>query len=155
MGNIPMESLERHLRHPVHRSALVYWEACRRRVGGTPGRQDIDPLDFPGLLPWVNLIEVHHFPDGLRLRHRLVGTAIVSMRNRDGTGRWFHELYEPDKLARVQRLLEAVVRAGEPELFRDSLVDIGKPHRTLSSLVLPLASDRRRIDMLMGISQYE
>ena len=150
-----MDSLERRLRHQAHRAGLAYWLACRRRLAGMPGRQDIDPLDFPRLLPWVNLVEVHHRPHGPEFRHRLVGTEIVTMRNRDGTGRWFHDLYDPDKLKRIQTTLSGILRSGTPTLLQESLSDVGKPHWTLSSLVLPLASNRRQVDMLMGISQYE
>jgi len=155
VDTVLMDSLERRLRHSAHRAGFTYWQACRSRVAGTPGRQDIDPLEFPGLLPWVNLVEVHHRPEGPEFRHRLVGTEIVTMRNRDGTGRWFHDLYEPAKLKRVQRALSEIVKSGTPTLLQETLADVGKPHRTLSSLVLPLASNRRHVDMLMGISQYE
>lgn len=154
MGHILVDMLEQRLSHPVHQAALAYWRQRRWSVSGLPGRQDIDPLDIPGLLPWVNLIEVHRFPEGLRFRHRLVGTAIVEVRERDGTGCWFHDLYRPGKLERAQRKLEQVVRAAEPALFDADLDDIGKPYWKQSSLILPLASDHRRVDMLMGVSQY-
>lgn len=155
MGHILTHPVERQLTHPIHRKALAYWRECRRLAGGIPGRQDIDPVDIPGLLRWVNLVEVHRRPGGLAFRHRLVGTGIVEVRNSDSTGLWFHELYDPAKLARLQPALEEVAQTGEPALISEDLGDIGKPHRTMSSLVMPLASDRRRVDMLLVVSQYD
>lgn len=155
MQYILTHPLDRRLTHPVHHAALGYWVECGRRVDGTPGRQDIDPIDIPEILPWVSLIDVHRQSDGLTFRHRLVGTAVVEMRNRDSTGLWFHETYGPETLARAQPALAAIVETAEPDLVHEDLRDIGRPYRTLSSLVLPLASDRRRVDMLMALSQYE
>ncbi|GHD48971.1 hypothetical protein GCM10017083_20700 [Thalassobaculum fulvum] len=155
MGHIPTNPLERRLRHPPHQSALAYWADRCRSVGGTPGRRDIDPLDIPELLPWVNLVDVFRRANGLAFRHRLVGTAIVEMWNRDSTGLWFHELYAPEKMARVQPALEEAVLSTRPRLVHDDLGEIGKPYWSFTSLVLPLASDRRNVDMLMLVSQYE
>lgn len=140
--------------HPVHHLALDYWLNCRRSVGGTPGRQDIDPIDIPGLLPWVSLIDMEQLSGGLRFRHRLVGTAVVAMRDHDTTGLWLDEFHGPGTLATLQPALAAVVRTAEPDVVRASLRDIGKPHRTICSLILPLAADRRQVDMLMAVSHY-
>jgi len=148
------DPLDLKLKHAVHRAALAYWRARSIAVGGLPGRQDIDPVDIPAVLPWINLIEVHRFPGGPRFRHRLVGTGIVEFRSRDGTGRWFDELYDRHKLAWTQRRLELVLRDHTPRIFELDLSDVGKAYWTLSSLILPLAADHRRVDMLMGVSHY-
>ena len=155
MGHILAHPLERRLTHAVHHMALDYWLQCRRSAGGTPGRQDIDPLDIPGLLPWVTLVDVHRRDGGLRFRQRLVGTAVVAMRERDSTGMWFDEVYGPEKLAFLQPALAAVVQTAQPDVIRDNLRDIGKPHRNMYTLILPLAADRRRVDMLMAVSHSD
>ena len=154
MGHILAHPLERRLTHPVHQLALAYWMRCRKLPGGIPGRQDIDPVEIPSLLPWVNLIEVHRRPDRLAFRHRLVGTGIVDAWERDSTGRWFHEIYQPRKFASLQSRLEEVARTGDPAVLDDDLREVGKPHRAVSTLVMPLASDSRRVDMLLAVSQY-
>jgi hypothetical protein len=128
---------------------------CRRRVGRIPGRQDIDPTDIPALLPWVNLIEVHRQPDGLAFRHRLVGTGIVEVIKGDPTGLWFHQLYGPAKLGRMHAQLEETVRTGEPALIHEDLGDFGRPFWTMNTLVMPLAGDRRKVDMLLAVSQCD
>ncbi len=155
MGHLAKHVLEDRLQHPVHRTALAYWHSHRLSARDVPARQDIDPLDIPDLLPWINLIEVHQHDDGFAFRHRLIGTAIVEMWNRDSTGVWFHELYDPARLARIRPALTDVVTNAQPGLVLDDLGEVGKPHWKLTSLVLPLASDRRQVDMLMAVSQYD
>ncbi len=155
MGHILAHPLERRLTNPVHLMALGYWMRCRRTAGRTPGRKHIDPIDIPGLLPWVNLIDVHRRPSGLAFRHRLIGTGIVDIHDRDSTGLWFHELYEPAALARLCRGLEDAVRTGEPSLIDGDLSEVGKPHWKSMSLIMPLASDGRSVDMLLSVSQYD
>lgn len=141
---------------PAHGAAYSYWLARRPGPGLVPSRQDIDPLEMPrSLLPWINLIEVHRKDGSLSYRHRLVGTGIVDMRNRDGTGRWFEELYDQARRARAHRVLDQVVRDAQPRILEDDLGNTGRSYRTLQSLVLPLAADGVTIDMLMAVSHYE
>ncbi len=141
---------------PAHVAAYSYWLARKPGRGLLPSRRDIDPLEMPRtLLPWINLIEVHRPGGKLSYRHRLVGTGIVDMRNRDGTGRWFEELYDEARRARVHRVLDQVVRDGEPQILRDDLGNTGRSYRTLHSLVLPLAADGVTIDMLMAVAHYD
>lgn len=141
---------------PAHRAAYAYWLSLKPSLALVPSRQDIDPLDMPrSLLPWINLIEVHREDQNLRYRHRLVGTGIVDMRSRDGTGRWFDDLYDDPRRARVRRVLDQVVKDGQPRILEDDLGNTGRAYRTLHSLVLPLAADGVTIDMLMAVAHYE
>lgn len=144
------------LTFPEHLDAYAYWSARKPSVGLLPSRQDLDPLEMPRtLLPWVNLIEVHLDGDSVRYRHRLVGTGIVDMRNRDGTGCWFEDLYDDERLARLYLILDEVVRNCQPRIVQDDLGNTGRAHRTLQSLVLPLASDGVTVDMLMAVAHYD
>jgi hypothetical protein len=141
---------------PVHLAAYAYWRARRPSMALLPSRQDIDPLEMPrSVLPWVNLIEVHRDDAALRYRHRLVGTGILDMRNRDGTGRWFEELYDEVRRTRVRRVLDLVVTDGLPRVLKDDLGNTGRAHRTLHSLVMPLATDGVTVDMLMAVAHYD
>lgn len=147
---------EMDLTAPAHVSAYAYWLALKPSLALVPSREDVDPLEMPrSLLPWINLIEVHREDGELRYRHRLVGTGIVDMRNRDGTGRWFQDLYDDARLARVRRVLDPVVRDGRPRILEDDLGNTGRSYRTLHSLVLPLAADGVTIDLLMAVAHYE
>lgn len=141
---------------PVHVTAYAHWLAMKPGLSLLPSRRNLDPLELPrSLLPWINLIEVHRDDASLRYRHRLVGTGIVDMRNRDGTGRWFEELYDDARRARVHRVLDQVVRDGQPRILTDDLGNTGRSYRTLHSLVLPLAADGVTVDMLMAVAHYD
>lgn len=147
---------ELELHAPAHTAAYTYWWTRKPSLALLPSRQDLDPLEMPrSLLPWVNLIEVHRNGGDLRYRHRLVGTGIVDMRNRDGTGFWFDQLYEPDRTAQIRRVLDRVVVDRQPEILHDDLGNTGRSYRTLHSLVLPLATDGVTVDMLMAVAHYD
>ena len=61
-----------------------YWQGkCRGEQ--LPGRQDIDPLDFPWALGLVCLLDVERYP--LVFRYRLDGTTIAERYGADLTGR--------------------------------------------------------------------
>lgn len=148
--------IELDLSASAHIAAYSYWYNRKPSIGLLPSRQDLDPLEMPrSLLPWINLIEVHRTENDLRYRHRLVGTGIVDMRNRDGTGYWFEQLYDEARVKRIRRVLDMVVADGHPRILEDDLGNTGRSYRTLYSLVLPLASDGRTVDMLMAVAYYD
>jgi hypothetical protein len=61
-----------------------YWQS-RHVAGRAPGRGDIDPpLDVPGLIPNVMLIDIID----TRFRYRLVGSAIWDRYLQELTGSW-------------------------------------------------------------------
>lgn len=74
--------------HKRTRDLFCYWTSVHP-AKGLPGRQHIDPLDIPDLLPGLWLLDVQHDP--FRLRYRLVGTAIVQAYGRETTGQWLDE----------------------------------------------------------------
>jgi hypothetical protein len=136
-----------------HVAAFSYWNARKPSRVLLPARGSLDPVEMPKtLLPWINLIEVHRLNGDIKYRHRLVGTGIVDMRERDGTGFWFHELYDAARLNRVRNVIDQVSMDGSPRIVRDDLANVGKPYRTMHSLILPLASDGAAVDMLMGVA---
>ena len=65
LAEIPSDTLRR-----MHE----YWQG-RCRGEQLPGRQDIDPLDFPWALGLVCLLDVERYP--LAFRYRLDGTTIA------------------------------------------------------------------------------
>lgn len=148
--------IELDLSASAHVAAYAYWRARKPGIALLPSRRDLDPVEMPRtLLPWLNLIEVHRIDGTTRYRHRLVGTGIVDMRDRDGTGFWFDELYDPARLQRVCRILDEIVQDGHPRVIEDNLANTGKAHRTMHSLVLPLATDGQEVDMPMAVAYYD
>ena len=66
---------------------FAYWDA-RRGDRTMPRRADIDPVDFPGHLPRIMLVDVDGEDANGRvlLRYRVVGTKEVQLRGQDPTG---------------------------------------------------------------------
>src|SRR5690242_21618920 len=70
-----------------------YWrDLCRD--GALPARRDLEPGDFVWCLPNVMLMDITHEP--LRVRYRLVGTAVVAISRLDFTGRYLDEIAFPN-----------------------------------------------------------
>ena len=131
------------------KALFVYYESIRP-AGRLPGRQHLDPIDIPSLLPYLMLIDV--VSPGPRLRNRLLGTRIVEYRGRDFTGRWFHEVFEDFEESPLFRLYcEAISK-------RCAVWHMGRPilhenadYKTREFLCLPLATDGTTVDMLLVI----
>jgi hypothetical protein len=67
------------------RQLYDYWQAICPAADVLPGRQHLDPVHIPKLLPWLWLVDVHQ-GESLRFKFRLVGTEQVVLRGRDPTG---------------------------------------------------------------------
>ncbi len=146
-----MSSFRDALGFPRLQQLYDYWY----RVRGTrdvPLRSDIDPLDMRGVLGHVVLLDVKRDP--IRFRFRLVGTELARVRGVDLTGRYIDE-------ANVFSAHDALIRfytrtVTEPciglQRGPDKLVDarIGCMFR----LALPMSSDGRAIDMILGGFEY-
>jgi PAS domain-containing protein len=138
--------------HPRVSQIYRYWQSIRPAEGGLPGRQHFDPVDIPSLLPGIWLLDVQHRP--LRLRYRLVGTGIVQALGREVTGMWLDEAH-PEAMSNPDfrdRYMSAVAggvpnwRKGGPRLWSH------RDYATVENLLLPLARDGRRVDMLCAFT---
>jgi hypothetical protein len=134
----------------VLRRLLAYWQE-KRGGAAMPARADISPFDFTYALGDLVLVEVHREP--LRFRYRLHGVNLVARDGYDMTGKWLQDHPEPGYRDRILQTWTSVVETGEPHsVVREILVD-GRIRR-YESLVLPLAADRHRVDMLLGAQIY-
>lgn len=133
--------------------AYAYWRKAHTPAG-LPGRPQIDPLQLRDLLPFVWLVDVQREP--LRLRYRLIGTAVVDVLGRDMTGQWFDEAH-PDPQSQVSYLNRAgsVIqerlpnwRRGRPNLW------MHQTYTTVQNLIMPLAADGTHVDMLFNVSTF-
>jgi len=128
-----------------------YWRSKAPREGVLPGRQHIDPIEIPRLLQYVWLLDV--VDDPRRFRVRLVGTALVQTGTPARTGDFMADFMPPDKRQASLADLERVVQSREPWWFRGPVI---LRHNTfvqeVERIVLPLAADGRRVDMLLCLS---
>ncbi|MFC3229735.1 PAS domain-containing protein [Marinibaculum pumilum] len=126
---------------------LAYW---RRKRGERelPSRSDIRPADLLRHLPNLVLIDVQAEP--LRLRYRLLGTAIVQAMQRDNTGAWYDELYGPDLLEEIYAGFRWILAHRAPLRTYGRAFYPDRRFYRYEILNLPLSSDGARVDMVLG-----
>jgi hypothetical protein len=145
--------------HPVIQKGLAYWRAAAPAEGLLPGRQHIDPLGMPALLPYAWLLEVHP-PEGAitipRFRFRLVGSHVDLGFNGSMTGSWLHDMETGFETvsSRSRSFVDAATNAQishrrGPPRFRTNAETA-----ELERLMMPLASDGQHVDMLLGFTVF-
>jgi hypothetical protein len=138
------------LSHPMMRRFFDYWRS-KCRDGRLPGRQDIDPLDIPDLLPHITIFDVVRAEGDLRFRIRLLGTANVQMMGGDCTGQFLDEQMRPEDAARITATYRLAVDERRPHSWRSFLSTPGREHIHYERLLLPLAGDGHTVDMLFAL----
>jgi len=137
------------LSHPEHVWIHDYWRA-RKPEAGLPSRRDIDPTDFPKLLPRIAMIAVDDRDENVHYRYRLAGTEIVTRAGRDPTGKYFEDLYQGDYLATATALYDELRQSRQPH-FSERVFPIGDGESYLryDRLILPLATDHQKVDQFL------
>ncbi|HYE46020.1 MAG TPA: PAS domain-containing protein [Caulobacter sp.] len=142
------ESLELFTIHDARLQRLfAYWQG-KHHGDLLPGRADIDPVEMKPFLTVVYLVDVLAND---QFRYRLLGTEIVNRAGRDMTG----QLLSPGTHGRTFEPMRAIYReaiARKAMAFSRRARPRHADDRALRAdgLVLPLASDGRTVDMLMG-----
>jgi hypothetical protein len=129
---------------------LDYWRS-KCADGKLPSRPMIDPSEIRRHLPWIFMADVTE--GGAEYRYRLLGTNIVSVNYRDVTGKSFRDIYGSDaaKLAGARLGFDRALAAGQPAFTRGRAFwrpDWAFDH--FESTFLPLATDGRTIDIILG-----
>lgn len=137
---------------PLLKSAeLKALEACwRSKMRGDvlPARRDIDPWEMRSFLRQVFLVTVTQNP--LRFWFRLVGTRIAEDYGEDITGRYLDEIDLDDVRRDIEEGYEIAAREGRPVYSRCDYRKHDRRHLAYERLLLPLSSDGKRVDMLLG-----
>jgi hypothetical protein len=133
-----------------HEELFAYWTSLREG-GRLPARAQIHPERFKRHLPTVSLIDVRHAPREYRLR--LAGTGLYGVYGCEITGKTLEDVYAPDAAAYWRAELDRVVDERRPSVGCHSLSWRGATHLSILWLRLPLASDGRRVDMILGYDQ--
>ncbi|GAB4366508.1 MAG: hypothetical protein Kow00114_24470 [Kiloniellaceae bacterium] len=146
MAQVVYDPEPQSIEHPGLRALYDYWHG-RRPGPRLPGRQHLDPLDIPTLLPNVMLVDVVA-PDDLRFR--LVGTALVGWFGRDTTGLPLQTVYAAKDWERILADYRYSIRERRPCLSRRAIARAGGRQQPYQRLLLPLARDGERVDMLLA-----
>ncbi|MCK5908527.1 MAG: PAS domain-containing protein [Caulobacter sp.] len=131
----------------AHQEMFAYW-ASLRRGAGLPGRVDLHPSNMKRLLPTVSLIDVMREPRDYRLR--LAGTGLYGVYGREITGKSLTDVYNTAAAEYWRKELVKVVDERRPGVGVHSLAWRGAPHMSILWLRLPLASNGKDVDMILG-----
>lgn len=134
---------------------LSYALSCWHRWRGPhawPSREDVDPLDFRKLLPNLFLVEVT--PDIRNFRFILSGETVRENLGFELGSRNLEDLFHGTQLARIEACYRAVL-AGQGHFTLQRWDRRGKPVMQFRRLLLPLSSDRARIDLILGLALYD
>ncbi len=144
--------------HPALLALFHYWRSLPR-ASGLPSRAAIDPARIPSsVLPSTMLLDVvrkEEAPAAARLRFRLVGTAVVELREgmlpRDPTGYYLDDVEFREGVAGPIRFYGAVATAGLPG-WQSLPYGLRHPRfrGTYHRLAMPLSDDGRRVNMLLA-----
>ena len=131
----------------AHEELFTYWASLRgaRRL---PGRADIDPGCFKRHLPTVSLIDVENDPRDYRLR--LAGTGLYGVYGGEITGKRLKDIYNSASAEYWRKELDKIVESGKPGVGQHNFAWRGAAHMTVLWLRLPLASNGRDVDMILG-----
>jgi hypothetical protein len=134
------------------KAAVDYWLSIRPE-SGLPGRQHLDPLDIPHLLPNVWLIDVRRDP--FRFVFRLVGTGVVEFFGSDPTGRALGDVFENFEQTIAYKDFCRVAEEGQPRWRRGTPVLFHLQQFTrIERVYLPLARNGSDVDMIFCLSIF-
>jgi len=141
-----------------------YWLSMHFATGELPGHQHLDVLRVGKLLPWMWLFEVHRPARRFRyrrlgsehaFRYRLLGRAHAAAMGRENAGLWVDEV-RPSLRAEpgYDRFIAAVEQRVTGYYKGPPTYPVQPSYLGIERLVLPLATDGRTVDMLLGITVY-
>lgn len=140
--------------HPRIEALRAYLEG---KTGGRrlPARADIDPVDIPSLLPFINLIDVVR-QDGAdpRFRFRLIGSAQVEAVGFDQTGWFVDQALDPDRARIATTMMTRVVENKRPIYGRFPMGIAGREFILSERVQFPLSSDGEQVDMIISIHNF-
>jgi hypothetical protein len=127
------------------RQVFAYWQEKAAGRGTLPARADIDPVDLAAVLPAVSLIEVRRDVMGRpgRLRYRVMGGFHVEIMGHDATGELL-DLGAGENDAAAQ-----AIATGRPIYAERTFYPANGTVLTFGTLMCPLATDGRKVDMLI------
>jgi hypothetical protein len=123
-----------------------YWLE-KRKNRPFPSRADIDPIEFPDLLPRIVLVDVTHDP--LRFQYRLIGTTITAISERDATGRFIDEELYGDRTENMLWAFQNCVSTNAPIAVREQVQFVKKERVVVEVIALPLGKTDTEIDMIL------
>ena len=133
------------------RRLYEYWNA-KRGDRPAPSRRDIDPVEIPDLLGFVNIYEVQDEPRDFKVR--LNGSEVAEMLGQDIAGKYCSTVISGPDAVRFNTAFDLCVDQCRPAIVETSLAFCGKPYMAQTIVVLPLSSDGESVDMIVTAHSY-
>ncbi len=136
---------------PEQRQIFDYWISIAKE-GRLPSRRDINPCDFPRLLPLISLIDVDLVRK--RFRVRLAGTQLREHYGHDITGIYLDEVDYGSKTDYWLSAFHRVAFEGRPAqgIVRGSREH--KEHLAQFWIKLPLSEDGKNVSMILSYDVF-
>jgi hypothetical protein len=153
LGPLPGRDPVLHEVEPAGKLAelLRYWQ--RLKGDALPARGDLDPIDIgAALLPHVFLADV--LDGGRRFRWRLIGTHILRHAGSNDTGKDLEVSLAPAMKETIIGHYRRVVDERRPLCHRGEFVGRDQRLYRYDRLLLPLASDGERVDLVLGGAEF-
>jgi len=145
-GNVPADC------HPTIRRAVEYWLSIHP-AEGLPGRQHLDPVNIPDLLPDLRLVDIVGDPP--RFRYRIAGTRICEFFGGELTGRWYEDTLENFKGSRTEKDFLSLMETREPSWrLGRPLFAMAKDFANVERVYLPFARNGHDVDMIMSVQVF-
>lgn len=138
------------LPHARFTRLLDYW--CGKRGPGVPRKADIDPVEIPALLPFI---QIHARQQDGRYLCRLSGTAMVEALGTETTGRYLDEILPARHLKTRTRILDRSLHSGMPIFYAGRLALPGREFLPFRRLILPLSTGDGEADCALTLATVE
>ncbi|MDJ0951284.1 MAG: PAS domain-containing protein [Alphaproteobacteria bacterium] len=133
--------------HPSLSQLYDYWDR-KRGERRAPGRQDIDPVDIPRILPHLLMCEVVSDPRDYLVT--LFGTALVEIFGADLTNESFNSICASPFTSGIRKEYDQVTESFTPIFGARDARWMGREHVRYSRLLLPLSDDDQTVNKLFG-----
>lgn len=142
---------------PVHARFLgmLDYLAQVAPAGRLPGRQHIDPCDFPHLLGLVNLVDVERHDTGMCFRFRLVGEEQNRAAGRQIMGLVVEEAVVPELVPRINGNMTKVVETQVPVYDCFPMPHPDREFIDSQRMYYPLSSDGETVDVILILNGYD
>ncbi len=128
------------------RELYEYWRS-KHRSNRLAARTDIDPIEIPGLLKHIAILEV--VGEAEDFVFALAGSRIEDVHERSLKGVSLRQLRDAFEVAPGMDEYVEAVRSREPQYQDASLTVFGKVHWACRCLILPLSSNGESVEALL------
>lgn len=134
-----------------------HWQS-KRRGDALPARADLDPVEMKEWLPGLVLVNVTPDPGRCppyRLTYRLIGTRARDLRGHEATGKSVEDAYFGNSRDEIMENYRLVIEERQVVYDGDRTLSKSGSRLEAETLLLPLASDGRTVDMVICYQEIE